>query len=43
MLDPGYQQDMPLEACAKRFGTVSLPDNDHGWRFHPVLGFAKRK
>lgn len=35
--------DMDLEVCAKRFGTVSLPDNDHGWRFHPVLGFAKRK
>jgi CRISPR-associated endonuclease/helicase Cas3 len=35
--------DMPLEACAKRFGTVSLPDNDRGWRFHPALGFAKRR
>ena len=35
--------DMPLEYCAKRFGTVSLPANDRGWRFHPVLGFAKRK
>ncbi|MNR35781.1 CRISPR-associated nuclease/helicase Cas3 subtype I-F/YPEST [compost metagenome] len=35
--------DMTLEACAKRFGTVSLPANDRGWRFHPALGFAKRK
>lgn len=35
--------DMPLEACAKRFGTVSLPDNDRGWRFHYALGFAKRR
>lgn len=34
---------MPLQDCAKRFGTVSLPDNDNGWRFHPTLGFAKRK
>ncbi|WP_437879677.1 type I-F CRISPR-associated helicase Cas3f [Pseudomonas sp. LRF_L74] len=35
--------EMPLERCAKRFGTVSLPDNDRGWRFHPALGFAKRR
>ena len=34
---------MSLEGCAKRFGTVSLPESDRGWRFHPALGFAKRR
>ena len=35
-------RDMNLPDCARRFGTVTLPDNDAGWRFHPALGFAKR-
>jgi CRISPR-associated endonuclease/helicase Cas3 len=35
--------DVPLEACARRYGTVSLPENINGWRFHPVLGFTKAK
>ena len=35
--------DMPLADCARRFGTVTLPANDNGWRFHPALGFTKRK
>ena len=36
-------RDMSLPDCARMFGTVTLPDNDAGWRFHPALGFAKRK
>ena len=36
-------RDMSLSDCARRFGTVSLPDCEAGWRFHPVLGFARRK
>ena len=32
---------MPLADCACRFGTVTLPENDNGWRFHPALGFTK--
>lgn len=35
--------DMSLQTCAKRFGTVSLMDSERGWRFHPVLGFARRR
>jgi CRISPR-associated endonuclease/helicase Cas3 len=35
--------DIPLDACARRFGTVSLPKNANGWRFHPALGFTKAK
>lgn len=35
--------EIPLVACARRFGTVSLPKNVNGWRFHPALGFTKAK
>ena len=35
--------DLSLADCARRFGTVTLPENDNGWRFHPALGFAKFK
>lgn len=35
--------DMPLELCAKKFGTVSVPAHDAGWRSHPVLGFSRKK
>jgi CRISPR-associated endonuclease/helicase Cas3 len=35
--------DLPLSICAERFGTVRLPSNENGWRFHPALGFMKAK
>lgn len=35
--------DLPLATCAKRFGTVSVPDHPNGWRYHPALGFSKRR
>jgi CRISPR-associated endonuclease/helicase Cas3 len=35
--------DMSLEHCARRFGTLSLPASEQGWRFHPLLGFARRR
>lgn len=35
--------DMPLQTCAERFGTASLPDSVQGWWWHPVLGFVKRQ
>lgn len=34
-------QDLTLEQCAKRYATVSLPDTQQGWCWHPVLGFSK--
>lgn len=34
--------DLSLRVCAQRFGTVTVLDNDNGWRYHPALGFAKR-
>jgi len=37
------EMDMPLVDCARRFGTVTLPKNANGWRFHPAMGFAKWK
>lgn len=35
--------DMSVADCARRFGTVTLPESDNGWRFHPALGFTKWK
>jgi CRISPR-associated endonuclease/helicase Cas3 len=32
-----------LESCARRFGTVTLPESDQGWRFHPALGFVRQR
>jgi CRISPR-associated endonuclease/helicase Cas3 len=32
-----------LAATAKRFGTVAVPGRDSGWRFHPALGFSRRR
>jgi CRISPR-associated endonuclease/helicase Cas3 len=32
--------EQPLDECARRFGKISLPKNDQGWRSHPVLGFT---
>ena len=34
---------LSIETCAGRFGTVRLPVNPNGWRFHPALGFTKAK
>lgn len=35
--------ELSLSACARRYGTVTLPDSAQGWRFHPVLGFARQR
>lgn len=35
--------DMPLGACAQRYGQVPLPANDRGWRFHLAQKFTKRR
>lgn len=37
------ERDMTLEACAERYGTVTLPENPQGWRFHPALGFTRKR
>lgn len=36
-------QDESLEACAKKFTTATVPINDQGWCYHPVLGFGKAR
>ena len=41
LVELAAELDMSLAECARRFGTVTLPDNPNGWRFHPVLGFTK--
>ena len=35
------ERGMSLEDCAQRFGKVSVPDHDGGWRFHAALGFSR--
>lgn len=35
--------DLALDTVAKKFGTVTVPDTNNGWRYHPVLGFSKRR
>lgn len=37
------ERDMSALECAERYGTVTLPDNTQGWRFHPALGFTRKK
>jgi len=37
------ERDMSLEACAERYGTVTLPENQQGWRFHTALGFTRHR
>ncbi|NDY93312.1 type I-F CRISPR-associated helicase Cas3f [Ideonella livida] len=32
---------LSLRQCAERFGTVTVPESAGGWRYHPMLGFAK--
>lgn len=36
-------QGLSLRVCGERFTTVSVHENTFGWRYHPVLGFAKKK
>ena len=35
--------DRPLNWCAQRFGTVTVPSSEAGWLSHPALGFWKAK
>lgn len=32
--------ERPLRDCAERLATVTVPRSEHGWRYHPWLGFA---
>ena len=34
---------MPPQACAQRYGQVTLPAHDRGWRFHAARAFTKRR
>ena len=34
---------MPSRCCAERFGTVAVKPNNNGWRYHPALGFARKR
>ena len=36
------QQDQPLRRSAEKIATASLPDQQQGWLWHPLLGFTKQ-
>ncbi|MDR2213362.1 MAG: type I-F CRISPR-associated helicase Cas3f, partial [Pseudomonadales bacterium] len=36
-------RDLPLRCCGKRFAVVSVMQSEQGWRYHPALGFAKKR
>ena len=35
--------DRSLGECAACYGTVTLPATEQGWRFHPALGFTRKR
>jgi CRISPR-associated endonuclease/helicase Cas3 len=35
--------ELPLEEASRKFGTVTVPENRQGWRYHAALGFTKRR
>lgn len=35
--------DRPLDETARKFTTVEVPHSDQGWRWHPWLGFTRRR
>ncbi|GHU05356.1 hypothetical protein FACS1894205_5180 [Alphaproteobacteria bacterium] len=37
------EMDLTPTECARRYGGVTLPKSEQGWRFHPALGFSKKK
>lgn len=36
-------QNLSLKTCAEKFTAVSVYESVNGWRYHPVLGFSKKK
>jgi len=36
-------QYLPLDLAARKFTTVEVPHCDQGWRWHPWLGFTKKR
>ena len=43
LIELADELNIPVSDCARRFGTVTLPENANGWRFHPSLGFTTWK
>jgi CRISPR-associated endonuclease/helicase Cas3 len=35
--------ERPLEDVARKFGSVTVPESEQGWRYHAALGFTKRR
>ncbi|OQX67222.1 MAG: type I-F CRISPR-associated helicase Cas3 [Sorangiineae bacterium NIC37A_2] len=43
LLKLSERTDMAPRACAERYGYLALKPHDHGWEYHPALGFKKCK
>jgi CRISPR-associated endonuclease/helicase Cas3 len=43
LIEQTQAQNLSLRRCAERFAVVSVPASDQGWRYHPALGFAKKR
>jgi CRISPR-associated endonuclease/helicase Cas3 len=42
LLEQAESRGLPLRLCGERFTKVTVPQSAQGWRFHPVLGFARK-
>lgn len=43
LADLAEDLDISLDKAARTFGIVNAPESTHGWRYHPVLGFVKKR
>ena len=43
--DYAKKSGLELDICARRYMTMELPayGEDHGWSYHPAIGFSRRK
>lgn len=42
MIAQAESMELPLDVFAKKYARASLPQNNSGWRWHPLLGFSKK-
>lgn len=43
LIEQAERLNLPLRICAERMAIVQVPATDQGWRYHPWLGFGKKK
>jgi len=42
MVAQADDMELPLDVFARKYARASLPQNNQGWRWHPVLGFSQK-